>query len=149
MSSRVYEKHSLIRTSRAAMEAFHSDRLALQKLTPPPVFIQVHADRRKSLTDGELDFTLWFMILPVRWVALHSPIDAPGFADEQVRGPMAAWRHEHIFEETAEGVILKDRITFKHHRGLTGIATRIIFDGLALRFLFFYRHWRTRRSLES
>jgi len=62
---------------------------------------------------------------------------------------MAYWRHEHIFEETPGGAALIDRVTLAHKPGIMGLVTRLIFDGLPLRFLFFYRHWRTRQAVEK
>lgn len=118
-------------------------------LTPPPIFIQVHADRRVSLTEGDLDFTLWFGPLPLRWLARHEPLEGPGFAEWQVKGPMAYWRHEHMFRELPEGVELHDRVTLAHKPGLPGLLTRLMFDGIPLRILFLYRHWRTRRAVEN
>lgn len=145
----VFERRSVFRTTLQQMEAFHRDPAALRKLTPPPIIVQVHSDRRVSLTEGELDFTLWFGFLPVRWVARHEAAGARGFADLQVRGPMEYWRHEHLFEEEDGGVALTDRVTLAHKPGFAGLLTRLMFDGLPLRFLFFYRHLRTRRAVEQ
>lgn len=144
-----YYKRSIFRTTLEQIEAFHRDPAALKKLTPPPIFIQVHADRRTSLTDGDLDFTLWFGPLPVRWLARHEAVAGHGFAEWQVSGPMAYWRHEHSFEEVPGGVALSDRVTLAHKGGIRGLLTRLIFDGIPLRILFLYRHWRTRQAVES
>ena len=62
---------------------------------------------------------------------------------------MAMWEHRHIFEPTADGVTLIDRITVEHKSGLRGLLTRLVFDGVPLWVLFKYRHWRTRRALEA
>jgi ligand-binding SRPBCC domain-containing protein len=144
-----YQKRSVFRTTLEKIEAFHKDPTALKKLTPPPIFIQVHADHRTSLTAGDLDFTLWFGPLPVRWLARHEALTGLGFVDWQVSGPMSYWRHEHRFEEVPGGVALLDRVTLAHRSGIPGFLTRLIFDGVPLRILFLYRHWRTRQSVES
>ncbi len=147
-NAHVYEKRSVMKTTLAAMTAFHQDPKALGKLSPPPIFMQMHRDERTSLTEGELEFTLWFAAIPIRWIARHEPGPTPdSFADRQVSGPMAYWRHEHIFEETEDGVALIDRVTLAHRPGLKGLMTRLAFDGPPLRFLFFYRHLRTRMTL--
>jgi ligand-binding SRPBCC domain-containing protein len=144
-----YQKRSVFRTTLEQLEAFHRNPSALKKLTPPPIFIQVHADHRTSLTSGDLDFTLWFGPLPVRWLARHESLAGPGFAEWQVKGPMAFWRHEHGFEEVSGGVALIDRVTLAHKPGIKGLLTRLIFDGIPLRILFMYRHWRTRQAVEK
>jgi ligand-binding SRPBCC domain-containing protein len=128
---------------------FHRDARALRRLTPPPLWVQLH--RADSLADGAVaDFTLWFGPLPVRWVALHSQVDPRrGFVDEMVRGPLRRWRHEHAFAaESADVTVVSDRITYDYRPGLGGLFGRAFFAGPGLRLLFAYRSWATRRALE-
>ena len=95
---RVFEKRTVFNTTLEKMEAFHQDRAALGTLTPPPIFVQLHHDGRTSLTEGDLDFTLWFAFIPIRWLARHEAVPGQhGFAEWQVKGPMGYWRHEHLF----------------------------------------------------
>lgn len=152
MKTHVYEKRSLIATTIDQLIAFHQDPKALAKLSPPPIFIQLHRDDRTSMTEGELEFTLWFGPIPIRWLARHEAGPTPdSFADLMVKGPMAYWRHEHIFEADPQGsgVYLIDRVTLAHKSGIAGLITALMFDGLPLRFLFFYRHLRTKMSLSK
>ncbi|NDJ76017.1 MAG: cyclase [Chloroflexi bacterium] len=145
---KTFEHRSIIHTTPAEMVAFHADPAALRKLTMPPTAIQVLRDDRSSLTEGEIEFRLWLGPLPVRWLARHAPgPTATSFTDQMVRGPMAFWEHAHIFEVVEDGVTLIDRITFAHKPGWRGLLTRLMFDGLPLRILFLYRHWRTERAL--
>jgi ligand-binding SRPBCC domain-containing protein len=137
-----------MKTTMERMIKFHEDPKALGILTPPPIFMQSIRDDRTSLTDGELEFNLWFGPIPIRWIARHEPGPTPtSFMDRQISGPMASWEHQHIFTEVPGGVELHDRITLSHKPGLPGLLTRLMFDGLPLRILFFYRHLRTRLSV--
>lgn len=130
------------------MIRFHEDPKALGILTPPPIFMQPIRDDRTSLTNGEFEFNLWFGPIPVRWIARHEPgPNETSFIDRQISGPMASWEHHHIFTEAPGGVELHDKITLSHKPGVQGFLTRLMFDGLPLRILFSYRHWRTRLSL--
>lgn len=146
MARKTLETRSVIATTMTKMMAFHQDPKAFSRLTPPPIFMQLHRDDRASLTSGDLEFTLWFGPIPARWTAQHQPGPTPtSFADEMVRGPMAYWRHEHIFREVPGGVELTDRVEYEHRSsGFWAIFTRLFFSGLPLRVLFFYRHLRTR-----
>ncbi len=147
----IFQKQSTMQTTMERMLDFHRDPAALARLTPPPIFVRLQRDNRTSLTEGELEFTLWFAFIPIRWLARHEPgPTATSFADRMLRGPMAYWRHEHLFEPTADGqgIVLTDRVTLAHHPGLPGLLTRLMFDGLPLRLLFFYRHLRTRQGVE-
>lgn len=148
-SARVYEKRSHFKTSINKLAAFHEAPSALAKLTPPPMFMQLIRDDRTSMISGELEFRLWFGPVPIRWLARHEPGPTPtSFADRMINGPMAYWRHEHIFEQTDDGVLLRDRVTLAHKNGLAGVLTRLMFDGVPLRILFFYRHLRTRLAMK-
>ncbi len=150
--TKIFEQRSIIPTTLDKMLAFHEDPQALARLTPPPplMFMQVLRDERTSLTAGELEFRLWFGPLPVRWLARHEPGPTPtSFIDRMLMGPMAAWEHQHIFREVDAGVELVDHVTLAHKAGGRGWLTRLIFDGLPLRLLFTYRHFRTRQALRD
>ncbi len=148
-SLKTFHYRSVIHTSIEAMTRFHDAPNALRVLTPPPLIVQMVRDGRESLTQGEVVFRLWFGPLPVLWHARHEPGSIPtSFVDRMMAGPMASWQHEHRFRAVDQGVELTDEITFAHKAGWRGILTRLVFDGLPLRFLFWYRHWRTRRALE-
>jgi ligand-binding SRPBCC domain-containing protein len=148
-SPKTFLRRSTFRTSMEAMMRFHNAPNALQVLTPPPLFVQMVRDGRISLTQGEVLFRLWFGPLPVLWKARHEPGPIPAsFIDRMLTGPMASWQHEHLFREVDQGVELTDKITYAHKAGWRGVLTRLVFDGLPLQFLFWYRHWRTRQALE-
>lgn len=149
-NAHTYEKRSVFNTTIEAITQFHDAPETMPKLSPPPIFVQIKRDERTSLTAGELEFTLWFGPIPIHWIARHQPGPTPtSFADLMVKGPLEYWRHEHIFEETADGVALTDRVTMIHKPGVPGLLTRLMFDGIPLRILFFYRHLRTRLTLKN
>jgi ligand-binding SRPBCC domain-containing protein len=150
MQTHTYEKRTTIATSLERITAFHQSLDTMPLLAPPPIFIRIQRDDRISLTEGELDFTLWFGPIPIRWLARHQPGPTEyAFTDLMVKGPMAYWRHDHIFEEVPDGVVLIDRVHYAHKFGITGMFTHLMFDGLPLRALFFYRHLRTRMALNG
>lgn len=148
--AKVFEWRSVVPTTLDKMVGFHNDPRALRTLTPPPMIMQVLRDDRTALTEGEIEFRLWFGPVPVRWLARHEPgpIES-SFIDRMIDGPMAYWEHQHIFREVSGGVELLDHITLAHKPGLAGVFSRLIFDGLPLRILFIYRHLRTRLALPS
>ncbi len=146
--AKVFEHRSVINTTVEEMTAFHEHPRAFQRLTPPPVFIRVHRKDLDSLTAGEVEFTMWMGLIPVRWIARHEPgpIET-SFIDRQLKGPLQTWEHQHIFQPVEDGVELIDRISLAHKPGWRGWLTRLFFDGVPLRMLFIYRHWRTKRAL--
>jgi ligand-binding SRPBCC domain-containing protein len=136
--------------SLAAVAEFHHDARALPRLTPPPIWVQLH--RVDPLAEGAIaDFTLWFGPLPVRWVARHSQVDPlHGFTDTQVSGPLWSWNHTHRFEALdATTTRVSEHVDYQHHAGWRGWLSRLLYNRPALNLLFFYRGWVTRRSLRA
>ena len=138
-----------VRAPLAAVAEFHREARTLQRLSPPPLFIQLH--RADPPAEGSaVEFTLWIGPLPVRWVAVYSNVSAMhGFTDTQQRGPLRRWRHTHRFEAIDPNTTrVSDQIEYEYPRGLAGILTRLLFSSVGLRIVFLYRAWMTRRSLE-
>ncbi|MEO1172071.1 MAG: cyclase [Myxococcota bacterium] len=141
-----FEYRFQVKAPVAAVRAFHGSTEVLRELTPPGTWVQIH--RFGALEDGmEAEFTLWLGPIPIRWHALHRDVDAFGFTDVQVQGPMARWEHTHRFVSVDENTTeVREHIELEHPRGLRGVWTRLLFGGLALRGLFAYRAWVTRRK---
>lgn len=148
MTRKVFEHQSILPGSVEQAWAFHAQPDAFSKLTPPPIFVQMRENKLTSLTNGTVDFNLWFGPIPVHWIAQHRPGPTPtSFIDQQISGPLAYWEHHHLMRAVTDGVELIDRITIEHKSGLAGLLTRLFFDGLPLRLLFIYRHLRTRLGM--
>ena len=139
-----------VRAPLVAVADFHRDTRALKRLTPPPIFMQLH--KVEPMAEGSIsDFTLWFGPVPLRWVAVHSNVDPQrGFTDTQARGPLKRWRHTHSFTaESSDVTRVKEHIEYEHHGGVRGLFTRLMFGRLGLLALFTARKFVTRRALEK
>jgi ligand-binding SRPBCC domain-containing protein len=150
MISRSFDFTFTVRAPLAAVADFHRDARALKRLTPPPIFVQLH--RVEPLAENSVaDFTLWFGPLPVRWKAVHSDVDAAReFSDTQAAGPMRFWQYTHRFEAVDSATTrVSEHIEYAHHPGWRGLISRLLFNPLALRMLFFYRGLVIRATLES
>ncbi len=135
----VFHSSYRVATPHQRVAEFHRADDALRRLTPPPVFVQVH--RVEPLAEGSLaEFTMWFGPLPLRWLARHEHVDPQrGFVDCQVSGPLAEWVHTHRYEPEAGGTRLTDTIQYRHETGPRGWLTRALFNPLLLRGMFFFR----------
>lgn len=132
-----------------AVAAFHHDTRALKRLTPPPVFVQIH--RVEPLGEGsQSEFTMWFGPLPMRWLAIHSQVDInSGFTDTQARGPLKRWVHRHHWQADGKGcTIMEERVEYEHKPGMRGLLTRLLFAPPLLVVMFRYRRFIIRRSLK-
>ncbi|MBK8025870.1 MAG: hypothetical protein IPK19_31895 [Chloroflexi bacterium] len=145
---KTFEHRSIIPGTAEQVMAFYSTPNAPTRLTPPPIFFRINDDRRTSIQEGELEFTLWFGPIPFRWLSRHEPGPTEySFVDRMLTGPMAVWVHEHIATDMPGGVEIRDRIQIAHKAGLAGLFTRLFFDGLPLRILFIYRQMATRAAV--
>ena len=92
-----FQHRFCVRAALAAVAQFHSQTASLAMLTPPPVIVRIHRAPTIQHTGNEVDFTMWFGPLPVRWLAQIEQVSDTGFVDRQVRGPFRAWVHCHSF----------------------------------------------------
>lgn len=75
--------------------------------------------------------------MPVRWVSEITEWSPPHvFEDTQVRGPYRKWVHRHVFEETPEGTLVHDYVSYRVPGG--ALVNRILVSG-QLRRIFDYR----------
>lgn len=146
----VFDFTFTVRAALSAVASLHRDTHALKWLTPPPVLVRIH--RAEPQSEGSIsDFTLWFILFPVRWVARHSGVDPEsGFTDTQIRGPMRRWVHTHSFTEEAGGITrITEHIEYEHFPGARGILSRLLFTPVGLLLTFSYRRFATRHLLEK
>ncbi len=141
----VFEYDFTANASLDAVRRFHHETRALKRLTPPPVIVQIH--RADPLGEGSVShFTMWFGPLPINWVAVHSGVGPQGFTDTQVSGPMKFWQHTHRFTALDERhTRVDEHIEYEYPDGIRGILARLLFSPPALRLMFAYRAWVTRR----
>lgn len=142
-----FEYRFQVKAPQASVAAFHRDARVLQRLTPPPIFIKIHYF--EPLREGSKAwFTLWFGPLPINWVAVHRDVNANGFTDIQIKGPLASWRHTHRFTSMSENMTLvTEQIHYSYREGLSGFLSKVIFNRGSLFVLFSARKWLTRRYI--
>ncbi len=131
-----------------AVTDFHHDTSALRKLTPPPGIVQFHSI--EPLGEGSVStFTVWMGPMPLRWEATHSDVGPNGFTDSQTAGPMRRWVHTHRFTPIDDNrTAIHEHVEYEHGTGLRGVQTRVVFSPPALRAMFAWRRFVTKRSLE-
>ncbi len=131
-----------------AVSRFHEDPNVLKVLTPSPV--RVH--RMDPLAEGSITrFTVWMGPVPIHWTAEHSDLSEHGFTDTQVEGPMRRWVHTHRFRPVgASTTEVHEHIEYEYGTGWRDrLLCLLAFNPPALRGLFTYRKFRTRRALRA
>ena len=138
-----------VRASLGDVSRFHANTIALKRLTPPPVIVQLHDI--EPLGEGSISkFTLWLGPFPIRWTAKHRDVGERGFTDVQIHGPAKRWEHTHTFTPVSDEITrVTEHIEYEHATGRRGLVTRVLFSRVNLRMLFAYRKLMTRWSVRK
>ena len=97
-------------------------------LTPPPIEMGLGT---------RICYRIRIRGIPVRWVSEITEWSPPHvFEDTQVRGPYRKWVHRHVFEETPEGTLVRDEVSYRVPGG--ALVNRMLVSG-ELRRIFDYR----------
>lgn len=147
MPERNFNRTSSIQASRDELRDWHFRPGAFLRLNPPWEKANV-IESPESLADGaRAVIELEMGPFRPKWVAEHHLLE-DGFVDTQVKGPFAAWRHEHHFLGDGETSRLTDDITYRAPFGILGDT----FGGWMIRRklekMFRYRHEVTKQDLE-
>lgn len=119
----------------------------LRVLTPGYVRLR----RAGAVAEGAIaEFTVWMGPIPIRWRALHRDVDQNGFTDVQDDGPLRSWEHIHRWESIDPATtLIIEHVRYEYVPGWRGWKGRMFFNPVALRAMFVYRAFRTRRTLRG
>ncbi|HSF82712.1 MAG TPA: hypothetical protein VLA49_15865 [Anaerolineales bacterium] len=128
---------------------FHQNASNMGKITPPPILVQIKTAPNPIFEGAEMEFTLWFGPIPVRWRARFENVSPAGFIDRQVSGPFKTWVHKHAFKDIGGGKTeILDDVQAELHSSLVKRSFGMLM-WIGMPVLFAYRGWRTRRELET
>lgn len=101
---------------------FFEDPRNLGRITPPWLNFRIlDPDRVRMRRGAEIDYVIRWQGVPMKWKTMIAAYDPPrGFVDEQARGPYSLWHHEHTFEETPDGVLIRDQVDYRLPLGPLG-----------------------------
>jgi uncharacterized protein len=102
-------------------EAFEEPR-NLARITPAWLRFQIRSHERLEMKKGlQIDYTIRWVGLPLRWRSLISAYEPPFmFVDEQVVGPYTSWHHLHEFRPSNGGTLVTDRVRYSLPFGVLG-----------------------------
>ncbi|MCW2927790.1 MAG: hypothetical protein JWM86_1758 [Thermoleophilia bacterium] len=129
---------------------FFADPRNLEALTPPWLRFRVTSggDDGTTYAGQLLEYRLRLHGFPISWRTRISRFEAPhAFADEQLRGPYAWWRHEHRFEAIGpSSTRMYDEVSYRSRGGalVGGIVDRLFVRRDVERIF----RWRAERLLE-
>ena len=126
--------------------AFFARPQNLEEITPP--FLQFHILRAANeLHAGSLiDYRLRVHGIPMSWTSEITVWEPPHrFADTQVRGPYALWRHVHEFASEGTGTRIIDDVQYALPFGFIGEIAHALMVRRDVERIFDYR----RKKLEQ
>ena len=110
----------------------------LNLLTPPWLHFSILTPLPIEMQRGTvIRYRLKLHGIPVRWDSKITEWKPPfRFTDTQIRGPYRLWVHRHRFEETPDGILVTDDVTYRVPGG--ALVNRLFVAG-ELRRIFDYR----------
>jgi len=78
--------------------------------------------------------------IPLFWMTEITHVqEQQFFVDEQRKGPYRLWHHQHLFEQTAEGVLMTDIVHYELPFGFIGEMAHALFVKSQLDDIFEFR----------
>lgn len=140
----------LIKAPLSEVWDFFSSPANLSKITPARMNFDIkHIEGRE--TDSGMSYKMFkgqqikykVTVMPLvrlTWVTEITQVEEfKSFVDEQLQGPYTLWRHLHTFEETSEGVMMRDKVDYSIPLGILGRAANTIFVAGEVKGIFDYR----------
>lgn len=117
---------------------FFANAMNLEDLTPPLLRFHVATPAPIAIGQGTLiDYRLKLRGIPMAWRSEIQVWEPPHrFVDYQVRGPYLLWHHEHLFSESGDGTLVRDRV---HYRVFGGTLIERLLVRPDLRRIFAFR----------
>ena len=131
----------LLRYPRPQVFEFFSRADNLNLLTPPWLHFSILPPLPIEIGRGTvIKYRIRLRGVPVRWDSEITEWEPPlRFTDTQIRGPYRRWIHRHGFEETPDGTLVTDAVTYRVPGGW--LVNRLFVAG-ELRKIFGYRKAR-------
>jgi ligand-binding SRPBCC domain-containing protein len=147
-----FERSTVIRAPISEVFAFHLDTRNAVRISPRTMPVDAVRGEFPAQVGAavELDVRLWPAPLHQTWrILIAERRDPVLVVDEMLRGPFAAWRHEHRFADRGDGTTeLTDHVEYRLPFGRLGALAAPLVARPVLERMFRFRHARTRELLE-
>lgn len=136
------EATQLLNTSISEAWNFFSDPENLSKITPGYMDFQITSGKPQKMYRGQM---ITYKVSPfpgirANWVTEITQVsEGHYFVDEQRFGPYRMWHHEHHFEIGDEGILMRDRVSYKLPLGIVGRLAHFLLIKKQLAQIFTFR----------
>lgn len=136
-------KEQILPVDRQTIWDFIATPANLQEITPSYMGFDITSDfLPKEMYEGMIISYKVSPILniPMEWVTEITHIKPLHFfVDQQLIGPYRLWHHQHILEDNAKGVLMRDIVSYQPPFGILGKLANGIFIKKQLESIFEYR----------
>ena len=138
-----FKTKQLLKSDLLTVWDFVSSPKNLKKITPPYMGFDITSkDLPLKMYPGMIisyKVSPLFSI-PTTWVTEITQVKKHKFfIDEQRVGPYTMWHHQHFLEETKDGILMTDIVTYKPPFGILGSIANSLFIKKKLKSIFDYR----------
>lgn len=136
------KRTQLVKTDLKTCWEFFSSPANLSVITPDYMRFRVLTEQPPVMYEGLMIAykVSPVMGIPLGWITEITHVESGKyFVDEQRKGPYKIWHHEHHFEETPEGVLMTDVVSYTLPLGLLGKLAHAMFVRKQLEGIFEYR----------
>ena len=148
----VFERSFTVRVPLKLVWDFHSDPVALTKITPKPIKVVIKACDYPVQAGSRVLMVLQFSWFAIQWNSVISEyVPFQHFTDTQIKaqGPFKSWKHTHNFEATAAGTVITDHVEYEMPYGFLGRLADRVGGRLFINAMFRARARATRTRLED
>lgn len=144
-----FEKTTPMPCDAASLYDWHGRMGAFARLAPPWKSMRLRSGKGSIDVGAETTIETRVAGVPLTWKArIESNIPGRSFVDEQISGPFASWKHQHVFDGVDEASsVLRDRVEYRLPGGRLGSLLGGRYVRRELERLFTYRHRVTGRDL--
>ena len=118
-------------------------------ITPSWLSFQVISQGPIQMRQGtRIEYNIRWLGLPMYWRTNILEYQPPyRFIDEQEQGPYQLWQHHHLFEQTEEGIKVRDYVEYALPFGLLGRLTHAVLVKNQLRGILHYRQQKLKQLI--
>lgn len=138
-----FKRKQLIKASLDEVWSFMSSPKNLKTITPDYMGFDITSeDADQNMYEGMI---ISYRVSPVlgiktTWVTEITHVrDKHYFVDEQRIGPYKLWHHQHILEDTSDGVLMTDIVSYAPPFGILGKIANVLMINKKLNEIFKYR----------
>tara|TARA_B100001287_G_C22380393_1_gene388533 strand:+ start:178 stop:636 length:459 start_codon:yes stop_codon:yes gene_type:complete len=138
-----FKTKQLLKSDLETVWNFVSSPRNLKKITPPYMgFDIISKDLPLKMYPGMIITykVSPLLSIPTTWVTEITQVEKyKFFIDEQRVGPYTMWHHQHFLNETKDGILMTDIVTYKPPFGILGSIANSLFIKKKLKSIFDYR----------